>query len=269
MPAVPASRYGTCSAATRHSARPSSRSPAVSPRRAAGPRQACRSAARRPSSASGSASDAPTPGCLIDHRAVIRHRVPAERCRFSYFLTRCYAEGLSKAQVSDAVGAEQGMAAERRHAAVALPKGVARGLADGLRGDLGAPDGPAPSSPASASPRSDTRSGGSGPLAAGHARSGPGRPRSGSPVTVRSERHAVDRVPPSAATAPSRGQRVPILMYHEITAEPCCPGTSQSGQRPSRGSSATSRAAVSARSAPRISRGCSAPAARCPSGRSC
>jgi GT2 family glycosyltransferase len=75
---------------------------------------------------------------LIDHRAVIRHRVPAERCRFSYFVTRCYAEGLSKAQVSDAVGAEQGMAAERRHAAVALPKGVARGLADGLRGDRGA-----------------------------------------------------------------------------------------------------------------------------------
>ncbi len=74
---------------------------------------------------------------LIDHRAVIRHRVPAERCRLRYFLTRCYAEGLSKAQVSDAVGAARGMAAERRHAAVALPAGVARGLAAGLRGDPG------------------------------------------------------------------------------------------------------------------------------------
>jgi Glycosyl transferase family 2 len=74
---------------------------------------------------------------LIDHRAVIRHRVPAERCRLRYFLTRCYAEGLSKAQVSDAVGAAQGMAAERRHAAVALPAGVANGLAAGLRGDSG------------------------------------------------------------------------------------------------------------------------------------
>jgi glucosyl-dolichyl phosphate glucuronosyltransferase len=73
---------------------------------------------------------------LIDHRAVIRHRVPAERCRLRYFLTRCYAEGLSKAQVSDAVGAARGMAAERRHAAVALPAGVARGLADALRGDV-------------------------------------------------------------------------------------------------------------------------------------
>jgi peptidoglycan/xylan/chitin deacetylase (PgdA/CDA1 family) len=43
-------------------------------------------------------------------------------------------------------------------------------------------------------------------------------------VTVRSERHAVDRMPPSAATAPARGQRVPILLYHEITAEPLLPG---------------------------------------------
>lgn len=31
---------------------------------------------------------------LIDHRAVIWHRVPAARSTFSYFLTRCYAEGL-------------------------------------------------------------------------------------------------------------------------------------------------------------------------------
>ena len=74
---------------------------------------------------------------LIDHRAVILHRVPAERCRLRYFLTRCYAEGLSKAQVSDAVGTTRGMASERRHAAVALPAGVARGLAAGLRGDAG------------------------------------------------------------------------------------------------------------------------------------
>jgi Glycosyl transferase family 2 len=79
----------------------------------------------------------PAARLLIDHRAVIRHRVPAERCRFGYFVTRCYAEGLSKAQVSQAVGAAEGMAAERRHAAVALPKGAVRALADGLHGDRG------------------------------------------------------------------------------------------------------------------------------------
>jgi GT2 family glycosyltransferase len=73
---------------------------------------------------------------LIDHRAVIWHRVPAARATLSYFLTRSYAEGKSKAAVSCHVGASQGLAAERRHAFVTLPAGVARGLADALRGDL-------------------------------------------------------------------------------------------------------------------------------------
>jgi len=73
---------------------------------------------------------------LIDHRAVIWHRVPASRGRFSYFITRCYAEGLSKAQVSHAVGAAEGMSAERRHAAVTLPAGIGRGVAAAVRGDL-------------------------------------------------------------------------------------------------------------------------------------
>ena len=73
---------------------------------------------------------------LIDHRAVIWHRVPAPRTRFSYFVTRCYAEGLSKAQVSGSVGAAEGMSAERRHAFVTLPAGIGRGVGDALRGDL-------------------------------------------------------------------------------------------------------------------------------------
>ena len=73
---------------------------------------------------------------LIDHRAVIWHRVPAPRTRFSYFITRCYAEGLSKAQVSGSVGPAEGMSAERRHALVTLPAGMGRGVGDALRGDL-------------------------------------------------------------------------------------------------------------------------------------
>jgi GT2 family glycosyltransferase len=73
---------------------------------------------------------------LIDHRAVIRHRVPAARGRFGYFVTRCYAEGLSKAQVSRAVGSAEGMSAERRQAGRILPAGAARGVADALRGDV-------------------------------------------------------------------------------------------------------------------------------------
>ena len=41
---------------------------------------------------------------LFDNRAVIWHRVPAERTRFAYFRRRCYAEGLSKAMVTRSVG---------------------------------------------------------------------------------------------------------------------------------------------------------------------
>ena len=53
---------------------------------------------------------------LFDDRAVIWHRVPDARSRFSYFLTRCYAEGLSKALVTSNVGVADGLSAERSHA---------------------------------------------------------------------------------------------------------------------------------------------------------
>lgn len=81
----------------------------------------------------------PAARLLIDHRAVIWHRVPAARSTLRYFITRCFAEGLSKAQVSRAVGAAAGLSAERRHVRAALPAGVARNLAAPLRGDLAGP----------------------------------------------------------------------------------------------------------------------------------
>ena len=37
--------------------------------------------------------------------AVIRHRVTADRERFGYFVTRCAAEGTSKAKIARMVGA--------------------------------------------------------------------------------------------------------------------------------------------------------------------
>lgn len=78
---------------------------------------------------------------LIDDRAVIWHRVRPERATLRYFLTRCYAEGLSKAAVSGRVGAADGLSAERKQAFATLPAGVARNLAAPLglqapRGDL-------------------------------------------------------------------------------------------------------------------------------------
>ncbi|WP_228447562.1 glycosyltransferase family 2 protein [Streptomyces paludis] len=74
---------------------------------------------------------------LIDDRAVIHHRVPHVRERFRYFCSRTYAEGLSKALVTRSVGADKGLASERRYTTRVLPAGVARGLRDGVRGRPG------------------------------------------------------------------------------------------------------------------------------------
>lgn len=73
---------------------------------------------------------------LFDNRAVIWHKVPAARSRFSYFLSRCYAEGLSKAAVTQRVGMHDGLSAERSYSSKTLPAGVARGVAAAMHGDL-------------------------------------------------------------------------------------------------------------------------------------
>jgi len=77
------------------------------------------------------------PGSLLIHqpRAVVRHHVPAARTSWRYFRRRCYAEGLSKARVTRLVGAQAGLASERRHAAAVLPAATLRALAAGLQGD--------------------------------------------------------------------------------------------------------------------------------------
>jgi cellulose synthase/poly-beta-1,6-N-acetylglucosamine synthase-like glycosyltransferase len=70
------------------------------------------------------------PGAAVDHL------VTAERVRWAYFRSRCWAEGLSKALVTDSVGHDAGLASERTYATRTLPAGVLRGLGDALRGDL-------------------------------------------------------------------------------------------------------------------------------------
>jgi hypothetical protein len=74
---------------------------------------------------------------LMEHAAVVRHFVPDGRCGFRYFVSRCFAEGMSKAQVAEAVGSGDGLSAERGYATRILPRGVARGIAASFRGDLG------------------------------------------------------------------------------------------------------------------------------------
>jgi glucosyl-dolichyl phosphate glucuronosyltransferase len=79
-----------------------------------------------------------SPGSLLvtDHRAMIWHLVSDSRCTFRYFLSRCFAEGVSKAQVTANVGSGDGLSAERSYTTRTLPLGVLRGVADLCRGDV-------------------------------------------------------------------------------------------------------------------------------------
>jgi len=70
---------------------------------------------------------------LFDPRAVVHHNVPASRATWSYFRSRCYAEGLSKAAVAALVGADSALESERRYATRTLPAGVLAGLGAGVR----------------------------------------------------------------------------------------------------------------------------------------
>jgi GT2 family glycosyltransferase len=71
---------------------------------------------------------------IIEQRAIISHFIPAKRCRFSYFVSRCYAEGISKALVTANVGQSDGLSAERAYVTRTLPLGVLKGIADLFRG---------------------------------------------------------------------------------------------------------------------------------------
>jgi GT2 family glycosyltransferase len=68
--------------------------------------------------------------------AACLHRVPAARGTWSYLATRCWAEGLSKAALSRLAGTGRALSTERAYVRSVLPRGVARGLGDALRGDL-------------------------------------------------------------------------------------------------------------------------------------
>ncbi|MBG0825086.1 glycosyltransferase family 2 protein [Planomonospora sp. ID91781] len=72
---------------------------------------------------------------LFEPAAVIGHKVSAQRERFAYFRSRCYAEGLSKALVASSVGTRDGLSSERAYATRTLPAGVLRGIGAAFRGD--------------------------------------------------------------------------------------------------------------------------------------
>jgi glucosyl-dolichyl phosphate glucuronosyltransferase len=66
---------------------------------------------------------------LYEPASRIRHVAPSSRACWSYFCSRCYFEGRSKAQVAQLAGARDGLSSERAYTFSVLPKGVARNLA--------------------------------------------------------------------------------------------------------------------------------------------
>ena len=65
--------------------------------------------------------------------SVVHHRVGVERVTMRYLLRRCFSEGLSKAVVTDLVGARDALASERRQVALVLPKAVLTAMAHLVR----------------------------------------------------------------------------------------------------------------------------------------
>lgn len=69
---------------------------------------------------------------VFEPRARIHHQVPADRLRWAYFRSRCYAEGLSKALVSRMAGTKDGLSAERSYTLRTLPLGMLHGVSDAV-----------------------------------------------------------------------------------------------------------------------------------------
>ena len=65
-------------------------------------------------------------------QASVSQCVPGKRTQWRYFCSRCFAEGLSKAAVTQYVGVKDTLATERVYTLRTLPRGIVRGLTDAL-----------------------------------------------------------------------------------------------------------------------------------------
>jgi GT2 family glycosyltransferase len=73
---------------------------------------------------------------VFEPAARVSHAVPPDRATWRYFRSRCFSEGVSKAQVASAAGSRDALATERAYTLRTLPAGVLRGLGDAIRGDV-------------------------------------------------------------------------------------------------------------------------------------
>jgi glycosyltransferase involved in cell wall biosynthesis len=72
---------------------------------------------------------------LYEPSSQVEHHVVPPRASLRYFVRRCWAEGISKAEVSRRVGVSKALSAERRYALRVLPRGVWNGFHDSASGD--------------------------------------------------------------------------------------------------------------------------------------
>lgn len=69
---------------------------------------------------------------MLDPEIKVRHWVSDDRTRPSYFLRRCFWEGLSKQQLSAMVGPSDALSTERKYTFTVLPMAFGRGLIAGI-----------------------------------------------------------------------------------------------------------------------------------------
>lgn len=77
----------------------------------------------------------PTAVFLYDPSARVHHRVPAKRTSVRYFVSRCHAEGVSKAHVARRCGRSPALESERAYTRHMLPTGIREGLSAFRHGD--------------------------------------------------------------------------------------------------------------------------------------
>ncbi|MFI9802141.1 glycosyltransferase family 2 protein [Streptomyces sp. NPDC052302] len=68
---------------------------------------------------------------LYDPTAAVRHKVPARRASWSYYRSRCYAEGLSKAVVARHSAGVTALSSERAYLRSTIPRAVRQALRPG------------------------------------------------------------------------------------------------------------------------------------------
>jgi glycosyltransferase involved in cell wall biosynthesis len=79
---------------------------------------------------------APDAGWVYQPTARAGHKVPPERSRWRFFLSRCYSEGRGKAELAALVGTRRSTSTERGYAGRVVTAGVVRHLGQVVKGDM-------------------------------------------------------------------------------------------------------------------------------------